>query len=707
MDKTVHGISEKKLKITSKKGKHSSIGIVLITLIIILFQSIYIQSINELEHLEVWNMSIRMLLMRKSIFMIIASGVLLIIVFYIAVLRRIKSNTHERIQNKYDVILGEQKVKFANFIEDANAATWEWNIETGEAEFNERWAEIIGYSLEELSPISIETWLKYANSEDLKASEAQLQKVFSGEKTYYEIECRMKHKEGHWVWIEDRGKVISWAEDGRPLIMCGTHIDVTEQKKNNDDFFKSTEKYKSIIEVSNTGVWEYDVKKAELWCSDAYFKMLGYEAKDFMGRDIKNLERLWTNFIHPDDVEDALKKFMLFISQESDDYYDNHFRMKRKDGGWSWIWSKGKVVRNLDEKNVEFVVGTHIDVTEMKRAQAKIEYLSYRDSLTGLYNRRYYENKLQEYSDEPTLPFCLVIIDVNGLKLVNDAFGHLVGDQLLVRVGEILIKKCRPQDIVSRIGGDEFIVLMPKLNKIEAENMVSRIIEAIDLEVIENMPISISCGSAERKEKQDRVELVFKRAEDDMYHNKVTERRSLRYQTVQIIMKTLYEKIPREEEHSQRVSEICVNIGEKLRMGKVDRKNLETAAMLHDIGKIGISNDILNKKGSLNEAEWLEIKKHPEISYNILSSVNEYGPLAEIVLCHHERWDGKGYPNKLRGEDIPQKARIISIADAYDAMVSDRPYRKGMDKDKALKVIESEAGKQFDPSIVEIFLELW
>ena len=345
------------------------------------------------------------------------------------------------------------------------------------------------------------------------------------------------------------------------------------------------------------------------------------------------------------------------------------------------------------------------DITEKKNKQKHIEYLSYRDYLTGLYNRRFYEEKLIEYELTEDFPISLIVIDVNGLKLTNDAFGHEAGDRLLIKVSDCIKKSCIKENIMARIGGDEFVILMSNASPDDAAHTISLIETEVAKENIDNVPISISSGWASVQRKGESMESLFKHAEDMMYRNKSAERNSLRHQSIQIIRQTLFEKSPREELHSKRVSEFCMLIGAKMQMNASQIKNLQIAGLLHDIGKIGISNDILDKKGPLNEEEWKEIKKHPEISYNILSAVNDYGPLAEIILSHHERWDGAGYPNGLRGAEIPLKSRIIALADAYDAMISDRPYRKGMQEEEALEIIASEAGKQFDPDIVNIFLE--
>ena len=170
------------------------------------------------------------------------------------------------------------------------------------------------------------------------------------------------------------------------------------------------------------------------------------------------------------------------------------------------------------------------------------------------------------------------------------------------------------------------------------------------------------------------------------------------------IRASLIEKNGETEEHCQRLIEMSKKIGEILNVTQKQLDELELLATLHDIGKIGIDDGILNKPGALTDEEWYEMKKHPEIGHRIAMSSPELAPIAEYILCHHERWDGNGYPQKLSGEEIPLLSRIISVADAYDAMTSDRPYRKRMEKKEAVMEIKRNMGTQFDPKIAEIFI---
>lgn len=346
------------------------------------------------------------------------------------------------------------------------------------------------------------------------------------------------------------------------------------------------------------------------------------------------------------------------------------------------------------------------DVTENYLHELSVLHLSYRDHLTNLYNRRYYTEELERLDQPKYYPLSIVIADINGLKIMNDAFGHLMGDQLLIKVANIFIETFKKESRVTRIGGDEFIILMPNTSTESAHNQIEVLKKSLEEERIMDMSISVSFGMATKLENEP-IEDILKSAEDDMYTHKLFEINSHRNETIKTIIKTLHEKNPREELHSERVSEICNSIGEALNMTVDELKLLKMISQLHDIGKIGIEDAILNKPGKLTDKEWESIKKHPEIGYRILSSTPEYSEIAQDILSHHERYDGKGYPRGLKADEIPLRARIISIADAYDAMISERPYRKSLTHEEAIKEIKINAGSQFDPAIAKIFINLF
>ncbi len=344
------------------------------------------------------------------------------------------------------------------------------------------------------------------------------------------------------------------------------------------------------------------------------------------------------------------------------------------------------------------------DYSEKKLNQEEIEYLGYHDQLTGLYNRRFYEEELKRLDTERNLPITIAMGDVNGLKLINDSFGHTVGDDLLRKVSKVMELACRSDDIIARLGGDEFVILLPKTDAADAEQIIKRIKQMSEKEKVGSLDISISFGFETKHQKEEDIQDVFKKTEDRMYRNKLSESSSMRSRTIDLAMNSLFEKNKREMKHSKRVSEICQSIARTMGLEPEAISNLKTAGLMHDIGKIGIDEQILNKNEKLNETEWEEIKRHPEIGYRILSSVNEFSEIADSVLAHHERWDGKGYPRGLKGEEISLQARIIAFADAYDAMTSARTYSEALSDEEAINEIKRCSGTQFDPDIAQAFV---
>ncbi len=349
--------------------------------------------------------------------------------------------------------------------------------------------------------------------------------------------------------------------------------------------------------------------------------------------------------------------------------------------------------------------GAMSGAVERHSFEKKIEDLSYHDQLTGLYNRRFFEEEMQRLDTRRNYPLTVIIADVNGLKLTNDAFGHFLGDKLLQKASDVFRSGCRADDIIARIGGDEFSILLPKTDSREAQRIIRRIQNTIAEDSTENIILSVSFGHSTKYEPEESMIDVIKKAEDHMYNNKLTEGIKIRSRTLEIIKKKLYGKNEREQRHSERVRKLCGEIGKAMQMNPLQLKELKTAGMLHDIGKVAVEDRILNKEAELDQNETLKIRRHAEIGYHILSSVGELAQIAHFVLAHQERWDGTGYPKQLKGDDIPIQSRIIAIADAFDAMTSPSPFREPKSEAEAVRELEKNAGYQFDPAIVEIFLQ--
>ena len=360
------------------------------------------------------------------------------------------------------------------------------------------------------------------------------------------------------------------------------------------------------------------------------------------------------------------------------------------------------------EGNVSGVASIGEDITERKQFQERLQHMSFHDSLTGLFNRTYFEEEMIHLEEDVFAPVGIIVCDVDGLKLVNDTLGHSTGDKLLWLTAGI-IKKCfREEDKVCRIGGDEFAIILPKSELSSVEHACLRIRKAVERYNLENeeFPLSLSVGFAVSGERQENVRSVFKEADNNMYQEKLHRSKSSRSALVQALMKTLEARDFITEGHAERLQDIVISLGVVLGLSERNLANLRLLAQFHDIGKVGIPDRILFKPGRLTDEEFQEMKRHSEIGHRIAQSAPDLQPIADYILSHHEWWNGGGYPLGLKEESIPLECRILAIADAYDAMTSDRPYRKALSQKQAFAELTKHSGIQFDPKLVPIFIRV-
>ncbi|MFZ5969674.1 MAG: diguanylate cyclase domain-containing protein [Bacillota bacterium] len=358
--------------------------------------------------------------------------------------------------------------------------------------------------------------------------------------------------------------------------------------------------------------------------------------------------------------------------------------------------------------DVDLILAIVRDITARKLAEIKIYNMSIKDSITGLYNRNYFEKEM-EARNAQNLSYCgLIICDLDGLKLINDTLGHTVGDEYLKITADIL-KVCFDEEntVIARIGGDEFGILMKDITETEIAKKKSKLKTMVE-EINNNkaIPVSISLGYAVSLDKARNLREMFKEADDYMYKEKLHHKQSSKSELVSVIMKMLETRDYITEGHCDRLQVLSAKLAAEVGMTDSQIQDILLFSKFHDIGKVGVSDSVLFKPGKLTAEEFEEMKRHCEIGYRIAQSSPDIAHLADWILKHHEWWNGKGYPFGLKEDEIPIQCRILSIVDAYDAMTSDRPYRKALTVEEAINELKRFRGIQFDPQLVDRFLEI-
>lgn len=356
------------------------------------------------------------------------------------------------------------------------------------------------------------------------------------------------------------------------------------------------------------------------------------------------------------------------------------------------------------------VLGIQWFLRQLIDAARNLQYLSLHDQLTGLYNRNFFEKELKRLTENPEYPISIISADVNGLKLINDTLGHTEGDRLLMASAQVLRQSLRSSDVLARVGGDEFVVLLHRTNEKDGYEVVSRIKHNIlnynGNEKFASLPLSISLGIATAEKNTKGLMDTYKEADDLMYKEKLAKGSTVKNSIIQSLISSLKDKACIDEGYRQRLEEICRKMGSKIDLSAEQLAKLALLSQMHDLGKLSMPDEILFKEGNLTAEEQTLIQQHSEKGYRIALSLPEYAKVADLILKHHEKWDGSGYPLGIKGEDIPIECRIFAIANAFCSLTSPRPYRNALTTEEAIETIKNDAGSHFDPKLVDNFISI-
>lgn len=463
----------------------------------------------------------------------------------------------------------------------------------------------------------------------------------------------------------------------------------------------SKDELQLILDTTAEGIYGIDLNGNCTFCNKSSIQLLGYsDQEELLGKNmhwqIHHSRRDGTPF-----PIGECRIFRAFLKGEGSHVEDEVFW--RADGtSFEVEYFSYPQIKN---GKITGAVITFMDISERKKQEAEIQYLSCHDTLTGLYNRRCFEVNRAKIDISDNLPLSVIFADINGLKMTNDIFGHGAGDALIKKSSEILKQVCRQKDFVARVGGDEFIILLPKTTRENAERILTRIQSEFATARIQAIKCSISLGLDTKEASGQPLDEIIANAENAMYKDKTMNRKSINKNIIDTIIDTLHTRAPREKQHSVAVSELCSEIGMALHLSETEVSKLSRAGYLHDIGKIVLDEGVL-AKDTLSGEELEEMQQHTVVGYRILNLFDDTLDLAEYVYSHHERWDGTGYPRGLSGEEIPLLSRIIAVSETYDRVKNRGDLHLEARKQAALDVIKGGAGTQFDPQIAELFVQV-
>lgn len=351
---------------------------------------------------------------------------------------------------------------------------------------------------------------------------------------------------------------------------------------------------------------------------------------------------------------------------------------------------------------------TNGQMTPLRNTNISINEISlHLDPLTGLNNRRYMEQIFVDFPlNDENLPLAILLVDINGLIHINEGYGYQAGDDLIKDVAHLLRKYQTKGSCLARWGSDEFLLFLPNTSQEKMKQIIKEILQHTFKIGNTEIKDALTIGSATITACIDTIHSAIHRAEQRLHRYKLLDTTSTKHHLIDALTTTLNEKSSETQEHSARLYDYSLQIADKLGMSDEEKNSLHLLSKLHDLGKIGIPDNILHKPGKLTPEERQTMEQHCIIGYRIAKSTPELSHIANLILTHHERWDGTGYPIRLKEDKIPLPSRILSVVDAFDAMTNDRIYRKKLPISVAIEELVKNSGSQFDPTIVHVFLEI-
>ena len=542
------------------------------------------------------------------------------------------------------------------------------------------------------------------------------------------FESQIQRGDGRVIWVSETIRAVRDADTG-VYRWEGTVEDITARKHVEADRSHLGNHIRLLLEASGEGIYGIDARGNCTFINAAGAQMLGYEPQEMLARNMHALihHTLSDQSLYPEE------RSYLYQSVQT----GRRFRVDDE-----VLWRKGGTSFPVEYTAAPLIEGgrttgavvTFVDISARKAVEAEQRRLlaealerADHDPLTSLLNHRAFHKRLHEEADRAQRSgeaLAVVLLDIDNFKFFNDVYGHKVGDEVLCLVADALRGASRSYDILARFGGDEFAMLMPcgtgETSALLAQHLGQRLsgvsyrLPDHDISIPLGLSLGVAVFPADAPSRAEALEVADDRlrraktgGDEDGYAERVrstlTQERE-GFPMLDALVTAVDNKDRYTRRHSEDVMRYSAQIARQMGLDQATQRLVEVAALIHDVGKIGVPDAVLRKPGALTAGEFAAIQQHPIMGAVIAESVPGFEETLDAIRHHHERWDGGGYPAGLAGEDIPFLARVMAVADAYSAMTTDRPYRKGMDQGKALGILQSGVGVQWDPQCIAAFV---
>ena len=541
------------------------------------------------------------------------------------------------------------------------------------------------------------------------------------------LERKRRRKDGRWIDCAIRG--LPFTVSGEETAVFAMYEDITERVRVREALRASEKRYQQLFDESPVALSEQDISECRLFldelresgvtCMREHFANCEKDYRKAIGHiRLVSVNRAMTRLYEAKDASDLKGSLDRFLEDELPGHMIPVLEAVVGGGGSVYAETVNYTLKGRKiDVSLQIVIPAFIpgrpyrmivsveDITERRRSVEHIRFLGFHDGLTGLYNQAFLEEEMIRLDGSRDLPISLIVMDVNSLKMVNDVFGHTEGDLLLKKAAEVIRACCRREDIVARWGGDEFIALLPCTSGSTAAGICDRIRTRCEETAEFTFPLSLAMGVAVKENITQTLHEVRRKADEEMYLDKLLHGEKIKRALFDGLEKQM-RVWPTRTKHIERLHGVAGAFASFVDLRPAEIKRLEKVVEFHDIGLVSIPMEVLKRRGPLSAQEWEMVRKHPERGFHIARNLPDIMEIADEILCHHERFDGSGYPRGIAGDEIPKLARFFAVVDAFEVMTGSRLYKPLLTREDALEEIVSCAGTQFDPRFAELFVRM-